>query len=104
MQIALGERVHREQRVVTDRAGDRLGGPRLEVHDALSSSAPARTSIASPSSTNRPHEATKADRVVLRAVALPVAGDHLRPAPPTRRRFATRSELVHGATQRLATL
>ena len=70
------------------------------------SSAPERTAIASPSRERAPGQRPEeADRVVLGAVALPVAADDVRPAAPARR-AARRAggELVDRARERLAAL
>ena len=76
---ALGERTHRQRR-----CRQRLHRPRLEVHDALAverARAHARR-VPERAPGERPEEP---DRVVLRAVALPVAGDDVGPAAPARR-------------------
>jgi hypothetical protein len=64
--------VHAEQGVVAGRAGDRLDGPGIEVHDALGLQRAGAdfdrlALLRDPPPSERPEEA---DRVVLRAVAL----------------------------------
>jgi hypothetical protein len=96
-QITFGVRAHRERPLDAGRSRDGLDGPHLEVDRALADERAGANGCggtvlveASPG-----ERAEEADRVVLRAVALPVAPDDLLPTePPGPARPLVRGELV----------